>query len=201
MENLRWWFLLIAAVMFSMSGCASSRDWAFWRDHPTHFASGGHFAFSMRYDNGDADDNAFDPVITGQDVALAQNETWWGHLVPPAPPVDLSGHWVGTWKGIGLFDSLRQSTAEATLVQQGPIGIAHLVLGDTVAAGVPWVMRLEGSRGVRLVYRVSGTDAWMRHRTSPAEMTAAFTLVDDKLVGTLPNADAPIVITLHRAEK
>jgi hypothetical protein len=38
MDNLRWWLLLIAAVMFSMSGCASARDWSTWRQHPTHFA-------------------------------------------------------------------------------------------------------------------------------------------------------------------
>jgi hypothetical protein len=203
MESLRWWLLLIAAVMFSMSGCAASQDWAFWRAHPTHFASGDHLNFSMRHDTGygDGNGNGSDPVITDGDVALAQDEGWWGHLVPPAPPADLSGRWVGTWKGIGLFDSLRESTAEATLVQQGPIGVAHLLLDNTIAAEVPWVIRLEGSRGVRLVYRVSGTDAWMRHRVSPSEMTAAFTLIDNKLVGTLPNADAPVVITLHRVAK
>jgi hypothetical protein len=206
MESLRWWLLLVAAVMFSMSGCASPRDWAFWRAHPTHFASGEHMTFSMRYDGAQLPEShgtgaGGDVEITGQDVALAEQEGWWGHLVPPAAPVDLSGHWVGTWKGIGLFESLRQSTASATLVQQGAIGVAHLVLDDTIAAGVPWVMRLEGTNGVRLVYRVSGADAWMRHRAAPSEMTAAFTLVGDKLVGTLPNADSPIVITLARAEK
>jgi hypothetical protein len=203
MESLRWWLLFIAAVMFSMSGCASSQDWAFWRAHPTHFASGEHLNFSMRHDTGYHHGNGTgpEPKITDLDLAMAKDETWWGHMVPPAAPVDLSGRWVGTWKGIGLFDSLRQSTAEATLVQDGPIGVAHLVLADTIAAGVPWMMRQEGSRGVRLVYRVSGSDAWMRHRVAPSEMTAAFTLVDDKLVGTLPNADAPVVITLSRATK
>jgi len=205
MESLRWWLLMIAAVMFSMSGCASSPDWAFWREHPSHFASGDHLSFSTRYGNGhgysNGGGNGTEPAITDADAALARDEAWWGHLVPPAPPADLSGRWEGTWKGIGLFDSLRQSTAAATFVQQGSIGVAHLVLDDTIGAGVPWVMRYEGSRGVRLVYRVSGPDAWMRHRTSPAEMAAAFTLVDNKLVGTLPNADAPVVITLNRVAK
>lgn len=183
MESLRWWLLLIAAVMFSMSGCVSSPDSAYREEHPTHVGSGEHDA------------------ITDLDVALAGDEGWWGHLVPPALPADLSGRWVGTWKGLGLFDSLRRSTAEAMLVQQGPIGVARLVLADTAGADVPWIMRREGSRGVRLVYRVSGADAWMRHRLSPAEMTAAFTLVDGKLVGVLPGAAAPVVITLHRATR
>jgi hypothetical protein len=204
MESLRWWFLLIAAVMFSMSGCASAQDRAYWQGHPTHFASGDHVSFSMRhgnghyYGNGNGNANGFDPVITDDDVQLARAEGWWGDLVPPAPPADLSGRWVGTWKGLGLFDSLRQSAVEATLVQQGSIGVAHIVLDNTIAAGVPWAMRLEGSRGVRLVYRVAGDDAVMRHPASPAEMAAAFTLVGNRLVGTLPNADAPVVITLTR---
>jgi hypothetical protein len=44
MENLRWWLLLIAAVMFSMSGCAFGQEWASGRDHSTHFASGQHMS-------------------------------------------------------------------------------------------------------------------------------------------------------------
>jgi hypothetical protein len=195
MGNLRWWLLLIAAVMFSMSGCASSRDWTTWQEHPTHFASNDHMTFSTRNGNGD------DPVITDADKAQASAEGWWGDLVPPGPPVDLSGRWVGTWKGLGLFDSLRQAWAEATLVQQGTIGVAHLRLDNTIAAGVPWLVRLEGSRGVRLVYRVSGSDAMMRHPAAPSEVTAAFTLVDNRLIGTLPNADGPVVITLVRQDK
>lgn len=191
MENLRWWLVLIAAVMFSMSGCASSKDWAHWRAHPTHFASGDHLDFSMR---------GSDLLITDQDVAQARSESWWGHLVPAEPPADLSGRWVGTWQGLGLFDSLRASHVEARLVQQGGIGIAHLYLDNTIAAGLPWVVRREGAAGVRLVYRVSGGDALMRLPEAPSQMTAAFTLVNDRLIGTLPNAESPVVITLTRAK-
>lgn len=157
MANLRWWLLLIAAVMFSMSGCASARDWAASQEH----------------------------------AILHLEEA----------PVDLSGRWVGTWKGLGLFDSLRQAAAEATFVQQGAVGIAYLQLDNTIAASVPWTVKQEGTRGVRLVYRVSGPDAIMRHAATPAEMTAAFTLVNDRLVGTFPNADAPVIITLVRQDK
>jgi hypothetical protein len=192
MDNLRWWLLLIAAVMFSMSGCASARDWAYWRDHPTHFASGGHMTFSMK------NDNVYHPMVTDADRKLAQQHGWWGDEVPMAPPVDLSGRWTGTWKGLGLFDSLRQGTIDATLVQQNHIGVAHLHMDNTIAAGVPWVIREEGSLGVRLVYRVAGNDAVMRDPAHPAEMTAAFTLVNDRLIGTLPSAESPVVITLVR---
>jgi hypothetical protein len=199
MESLRWWLLLIAAVMFSMSGCASARNWAFWWTDSTHAAQEEPRGASPRSAAGHG--GGIEPAVTEADAALARDADWWGPLIPPEEPVDLSGHWVGTWKGLGLFDSLRQSAAAATLVQEGAIGVAHLVLEDTIAAGVPRVMRFEGSRGVRLVYRVSGADAWMRHVVAPSEMTAAFTLIDGKLVGTLPNAEAPVVITLTRADR
>jgi hypothetical protein len=166
MENLRWWLLLIAAVMFSMSGCASAGDHAAGPASPAQFAAS--------------------PALT--DAGLV-------------PALDLSGRWVGTWKGLGLFDSLRYARAEATLVQQGPLGVAQLRMENTIAAGVPWMVRLEGSRGVRLVYRVAGSDALMRHPALPGEIVAAFTLVDDRLIGTLPSAGSPVVIKLARQER
>lgn len=165
MENLRWWLLLIAAVMFSMSGCASAGDHAAGQASPAHVAAS--------------------PALTDAGPV-------------PVPAVDLTGRWVGTWKGLGLFDSLRYAGAEATLVQQGPLGVAQLRMENTIAAGVPWMVRLEGSRGVRLVYRVAGSDALMRHPALPGEIVAAFTLVDDRLIGTLPSAGSPVVIKLAR---
>jgi hypothetical protein len=194
MDNLRWWLLLIVAVLFSMSGCASSQDWAYWREHPTHFASGGHMAFSVK------NDNPYYPTVTEADTKQAQAYGWWGDQVPLMPPSDLSGHWVGTWKGLGLFDALREGDVEARLTQRDHIGVALLKMDNTIAAGVPWIVRYEGSRGVRLVYRVAGNDAIMRYPTDPEAITAAFTLVNGKLVGTIPNSDSPIVITLTRQQ-
>ena len=128
MDNLRWWLLLIVAVLFSMSGCASSQDWAYWREHPTHFASGGHMTFSVK------NDNPYYPMVTEADAKQAQAYGWWGDQVPLAPPTDLSGHWVGTWKGLGLFDSLREGDVEATLTQRDYIGVALLKMDNTIAA-------------------------------------------------------------------
>lgn len=192
MDTLRWWLLLIAATMFSMAGCASNPE---WRDHPTQFASGDHLSFSMRNSNGG------DYEITEEDLAQAQAEAWWGDLVPGPPPVDLSGRWAGTWKGLGMFDSRRGALAEARLEQRGALGVAHLRLDDTIAAGVPWAFRIEGSRGVKLFYRVSGGDAVMRQMNGGAKVNMAFTLVGDQLVGTLPNSEPPVVITLTKIEK
>jgi hypothetical protein len=62
---------------------------------------------------------------------------------------------------------------------------------------VPWPVRYAGSNGVRLAYRVNGTDAVMRQLDSSSEVILGFTLVGDRLVGTIPGGD-PVVITLTR---
>jgi len=194
MDSLRWWLLLLAAVMFSMSGCASKDEWQTWASHPTHYASGSHWEFSQRT-GGDVVD---DKQISEADRAIAMKEGWWGDLVPLAPPVDLTGNWVGTWKGLGLFDSLRQSDARMTLLQDGGLGVGQMYLDDTIATSVPWSVRYAGSNGVRLGYRVRGSDAEMRQLDGAGvPMTMAFTLVDGRLVGTVPGGD-PVVITLTR---
>jgi hypothetical protein len=192
MDSLRWWLLLLAAVMFSMSGCASKQEWNEWASHPTHYASANHWEFSQRTGG-----NIDPKIISEADRDVAMKEGWWGDLVPLAPPVDLTGNWVGTWKGLGLFDSLRQSDARMTLPQDGILGVGALYMSDVIAAGLPWPVRYAGSNGLRLAYRVNGTDAVMRQLDSGSEVILGFTLVGDRLVGTIPGGD-PVVITLTR---
>jgi len=193
MDSLRWWLLLLAAVMFSMSGCASKEQWNEWASHPTHYASGNHREFSQRT-GGDIDPR----IITEADQANASKEGWWGDLVPLAPTADFTGNWVGTWKGLGLFDSLRTSDARLTLMQSGILGAGQLYLNDTIASGVPWSIRYAGSNGVRLGYRVRGSDAEMREVDGAgAPMVLAFTMVDGRLLGTVVGG-APVVITLTK---
>ena len=124
MDSLRWWLLLLAAVMFSMSGCASKDQWNAWTAHPSHYASANHWEFSQRTGG-----NIDPKIISEADREVAMKEGWWGDLVPLAPPVDLTGNWVGTWKGLGLFDSLRQSDARMTLLQDGTLGVARALHG------------------------------------------------------------------------
>jgi hypothetical protein len=193
MDSLRWWLLLLAAVMFSMSGCVSKNQWNNWASHPSHYASGNHWEFSQRT-GGDIDPK----MISAADQETATKEGWWGDLVPLAPPVDLTGNWVGTWKGLGVFDSLRKSDARMTLLQSGIIGVGQLYMDETAAAGVPWAIRYAGSDGVRVGYRVRGSDAEMRELNGAGvPMIMAFTLVDGRLVGTMAGGD-PVVITLTR---
>ena len=42
MESARWWLLMLAAVMFSMSGCTAGGQWLESAHHPAHLTSAGH---------------------------------------------------------------------------------------------------------------------------------------------------------------
>lgn len=158
MANVRWWILLLAAVLFSLSGCAAKDEWSSWASHPLQFTS-------------------------------------WDHLL--TPPVDLSGHWRGEWRGPGLFGSMRTSAVQATFEQRDGIGFGRFVMQDAVAADVPWVLRQQGSRGVMLAYDVDGRTMTARHVDGARLFTMWLSLVDDRLVGTI-DSDAPVMIVLTR---
>lgn len=67
--------LLAAAVVLSTAGCATSEEWAIWRQHSAHFASGDHFGFSVRNRAGQP------PRVTRQDIATAREQRWWGRPI------------------------------------------------------------------------------------------------------------------------
>jgi hypothetical protein len=79
MERLQWWLLLLSAVMFSMSGCASRDDWKMWAGHPAHFASSSHLAFSAK-------SHPTAASISEADKTAAAREEWWGRLMPQEKP-------------------------------------------------------------------------------------------------------------------
>jgi hypothetical protein len=68
-----WWRLsLLYGALLVVAGCATNEEWATWKSHPTHFASGDHGFFSIRNrDNSSA-------RVTRQDIALARDQAWWG---------------------------------------------------------------------------------------------------------------------------
>jgi hypothetical protein len=74
MRTFGFWFPALPALLV-LFGCATSDDWATWKEHPAHFASGDHLTFSMR--NGEARAAR----VTREDVALARDQNWWGRAV------------------------------------------------------------------------------------------------------------------------
>jgi hypothetical protein len=191
MDSARWWLFLIAAVMGSLSGCATGEQWTDWADHPAHFASADHWSFSVQTRD------AF--TVTDRDQQIALDQSWWGELVPGAPPYDFSGRWRGAWHGVGVFDGPRDNDADAVFMQRGAIGIGHVLLWDTIASEVPVIIRQQGSRGVRVVYEVSGPFMRVTHEEGARTLTIVFRLVGDRLIGTFPDSPSTAVIVLTRA--
>ena len=72
MRSDRLRLLMVGGVLLAATGCATSEEWATWKQHPTHFASGDHLFFSTRNKEGGS------PRVTRQDIALAREEGWWG---------------------------------------------------------------------------------------------------------------------------
>lgn len=207
MEGLRWWLLLLTAVMFSMSGCAT-QDWSIWSTNQAHFASSKHFTFSMK-------SHPTEASITEEDMVAAAREEWWGRLVPDGygapytpgapdapqaalPSMDMTGKWRGTWVSRGLFGDERAHDAMATFSQSGKGGIGRIALSDVNAAtGLPVRFREAGSFGIPVFYRVDGVDVVARDQTG-SSVKLTFTRVGDTIYGRIVGSPAPTVLVLER---
>jgi hypothetical protein len=67
-------FALVLAVAALTGACASSEEWAHWRDNRSHFASEQHAWFSLR-------NQREQKRVTRADVDAARQESWWGRTV------------------------------------------------------------------------------------------------------------------------
>jgi hypothetical protein len=74
MGRKRWRSLVVGTSLLLVGGCASSEEWNTWRSNTSHFASKEHFDFSMKNRGGTK-------TVTRQDVAMAQNQKWFGQAV------------------------------------------------------------------------------------------------------------------------
>jgi hypothetical protein len=68
--------LTIAGLALSVAGCATSDEWADWRGHTTHFASGEHGLFSLRNDK-----EGKNPRVTRLDLEASRTQSWWGKTI------------------------------------------------------------------------------------------------------------------------
>ena len=67
--------VVVFGAMLLTGACATSQEWADWKAHPTHFASGEHFAFSLRNRAGT------EPRVTRPDIEVARAQEWWGKSI------------------------------------------------------------------------------------------------------------------------
>ena len=70
----------LIVVAFLAGGCATSEQWAEWRSHTTHFASGEHGMFSMA--NNMSGTNA---RVTRLDIENSRTQNWWGKSITVEP--------------------------------------------------------------------------------------------------------------------
>ena len=163
MERLQWWLLLLSAVMFSMSGCASAREWrgtAFrdlrvWSEHPAHFASAQHMAFSIK-------PHPKTTNLSDAEANAAAREDWWGRDVV-------------TNKTVIVAADTSVDTAST------PIGVAAVAPMSTPSAVSTPAGRASGSAAVLAASEIGdvtgrwrgrwvANGAWGERRESDAEM-------------------------------
>ena len=74
MGRTHWRSLVVGTSLLLVGGCANSEEWNTWRSNTSHFASKEHYDFSMKNRGGSA-------TVTRNDVAMAQNQRWFGQPV------------------------------------------------------------------------------------------------------------------------
>ena len=70
--------LLAGAALVLTAGCATSEEWAIWRQNSAHFASLDHIKFSNRNREGQS------ARVTRADVQMAREQNWWGRAITVA---------------------------------------------------------------------------------------------------------------------
>ena len=193
MQKRNWLPMGIALVLVS-TGCATQREWATWRAHPTHFANDNHLSFSVTNAVAGA------PRVTPELMQQAKGEGWWGRNIPSdAQAANVAGDWEGAWSGYGIKRSVRSGSATASFTLNGATGEGRLVLNDSQAAeGVPVALRENSSFGVPVEIAVSETELWVNSAESRRPFAATFKLEGDRLIGTFLYVTSPVRIELIR---
>ena len=107
---------------------------------------------------------------------------------PPAPAAvngtDISGKWVGSWVGTGLFNAPRQENLTLEIAQKGDAGYGRMILDNAVAVeSVPWEVRQQGLGGIRVFAEVNGSKVKLVHERDDRLFTANLTVTGDQMVG------------------
>jgi hypothetical protein len=70
----------LIGVALLAGACATSEQWAEWRSHTTHFASGEHGMFSMSNNL-----DGTNPKVTRLDIENSRTQNWWGKNISVEP--------------------------------------------------------------------------------------------------------------------
>jgi hypothetical protein len=176
MERLQWWLLLLSAVMFSMSGCSSTRAWQgtalsdfdIWKQHSTHFASSHHMVFSTK-------SHPTTATITEADKAAAARQDWWGHLVPQEKIVVAAKPKPTKPEGPAPMVASTQGKESWWRRMLPGSGKKRIVAGVVPAASAPAPTLADRSKDISGVWygRWAANGSWGERRESDARMIFA----------------------------
>jgi len=115
---------------------------------------------------------------------------------------DMSGHWTGTWIGVGMFNSPREDSVTFNFVQRGKRGYGRLIFEGTLAAeSVPQDVRRQGLNGVRVIARIRGSRIYVRHELGGHLFTADFRVKGDQMVGDIHGVAPHVRMFLTRGSE
>jgi peptidoglycan-associated lipoprotein len=116
-------------------------------------------------------------------------------LSPSTAGADISGKWVGTWVGTGLFNAPRQENLVLELAQKGDAGYGRMVLDNATAAeSVPWEVRQQGLGGIRVFASINGSKVHITHEIDDRLFTADLTVSGDQMVGEVKGRRVRLIL-------
>jgi peptidoglycan-associated lipoprotein len=139
-------------------------------------------------------------LVAGLALVLSGCATLMPERQRAAPSaIDVTGRWVGTWYGHGVYGIAREEEALAEFEQRGPLGRGVLTFDGAVAAdSVPIAARAAGMAGSRVLLEVAGSTLKVTHELGPRHLNAKFRVNGDRMVGHVIDADPPVRIVLER---
>ena len=115
-----------------------------------------------------------------------------------AETIDISGKWVGVWRGIGVANIGRMEPAAAEFAQYGRNGKGRMSISGSNAAEVPTALTTAGDLGVPIYFDIKGSRIRVEHELGGRYVTAEFKVDGDVMVGRLVNSPAPVQLRLKR---
>lgn len=109
-------------------------------------------------------------------------------VMPPAPSVEVSGQWIGTWRAMDVTNVMREGQLTIDLMQDGSRGRGRMTWIDSGVTDVPHSARLAGAMGVPIVFAVTGSTIVLRHEAGARELAMTMTVQGDEIAGSVETA-------------
>jgi hypothetical protein len=183
--------VLIASALLSTAAATTARGWADGLAAPERRPG-------AQDRPGTITSRAALPLLAApRERAFAVDPHPWSRSLDEAPLPDVAGRWTGTWSGLGVM-SRRTSTAQAEFIQAGRWGWGKIILVDTLAADVPYVVSYRGALGVPVVFDVFQSAVLVKHEAGGSHLTAVFRIEGDRMIGMLRGHGTLIVLARQR---